>query len=99
MPLALTIACIGVVIGLIIGVFYALSFSAISSMIPSTAQAGVDLTFLRVTLGVGALIIMPVIGFAGVLIQGLFYAFLYNVIAPRIGGIRLRFKEGNKPPR
>ena len=98
MPLALMLACIGAVIGLIIGVFYALFFGTIFSLIPSTAQTGVDLAFLRVIFGVGALIIMPVLGFIGGLIQGLLYAFLYNVLAPRIGGVRLRFKEDNQPP-
>jgi hypothetical protein len=98
MPLALTLACIGAVIGLIIGVFYALFFGAIFSLISSAAQTRVDMTFLRVIFGVGALIIMPVIGFVGGLIQGLLYAFLYNVLAPRIGGIRLRFREDNQPP-
>ena len=98
MPLALMLACIGAAIGLIVGVFYALFFGAIFSMIPSTAQTGVDLTFLRVIFGVGAIIVMPIMGFIGGLIQGLLYAFLYNVLAPRIGGVRLRFKEDNQPP-
>ena len=46
-----------------------------------------------VLFGVGAIIIMPIIGFIGGLIQGVIGAVLYNFIAPRIGGIKLRFKE------
>jgi len=97
MPVALMAACIGAVIGLIIGIFYALFFGALFSLIPSTAQTGVDLGFLRVIFGVGAIIIMPIMGFIGGLIQGALYAFLYNLLAPRIGGIRLRFKEETQP--
>lgn len=36
---------------------------------------------------------MPIIGFVGGLIQGAIFAALYNFLAPRMGGIRLRFKE------
>ena len=98
MPFALMLACIGAVIGLIIGVFYALFFGALFSVIPSTAQTGIDLSFLRIIFGIGAIIVMPIVGFIGGLIQGLLYAVLYNFLAPRIGGIRLRFKEDKLPP-
>ncbi len=98
MPVALMLACISAVIGLIIGIFYALFFGALFSLIPSTAQTGIDLSFLRIIFGVGAIIVMPILGFIGGLIQGLLYAALYNFLAPRIGGIRLRFKEDNQSP-
>jgi hypothetical protein len=41
---------------------------------------------------------MPIAGFIGGLIQGLIIAVLYNLLAPRIGGIRLRFKEDSTVP-
>lgn len=97
MPFALMLACISAVIGLIVGIFYALFFGVLFSMIPSTTTTGIDLTLFRVIFGAGALIVMPIFGFVGGLIQGLLYAFLYNFLAPRIGGIRLRFKEENQP--
>lgn len=97
MPFALMLACIGAVIGLIVGIFYALFFGALFSLIPSAADIGIDLTFLRIIFGVGAVIVMPILCFIGGLIQGLLYAVLYNFLAPRIGGIRLRFKEENQP--
>jgi hypothetical protein len=96
MPFALMIACIAAVIGLILGIFYALMFGAILSAIPSTT--GIDLSGFSILFGVGAIIIMPIIGFIGGLIEGLIIAVLYNVLAPRIGGIKLRFKEGGQPP-
>lgn len=97
MPFALMLACIGAAMGLIVGIFYALFFGALFSMIPSPTPSGIDLTLFRVLFGAGALIIMPILGFVGGLIQGLLYAALYNFLAPRIGGIRLRFKEENQP--
>jgi hypothetical protein len=93
MPFAMMLACIGAVIGAILGVFYALFFGALFSLIPSTTQTGIDLNFLRIVFVVGALIVMPIVGFVGGLIQGLLYAVVYNFFAPRIGGIKLRFKE------
>jgi hypothetical protein len=93
MPFALMLGCIGAVFGVIFGIFYALFFGAIFSLIPSTTQIGIDLNLLRLFFGVGALVIMPIAGFAAGFIQGLLYAVLYNLLAPRIGGIKLRFKE------
>jgi hypothetical protein len=100
MPFAMMLGVISAVIGLIIGILYALVFGAITSSIPpTTGTTGVfDFGWLSVLFGVGAIIIMPIIGFIGGLIQGLIVAVLYNFLAPRIGGIKLRFKEENYAP-
>jgi len=95
-PFAVMMGAIAAVIGLIIGIIYAVAFSAIMSLIPTTT--GIDLTGLGVLFGVGAIIIMPIIGFIGGLIDGLIIAVIYNFLAPRIGGIKLRFKEEYRPP-
>jgi len=88
------LACIGAVVGLIVGIFYAAMFGAIFAAIPaSTTTPLFNVGRLSVFLGVGALIAGPIVGFISGLIQGLIYAALYNFLAPRIGGIRLRFKE------
>ncbi|MEM2130145.1 MAG: hypothetical protein QXZ70_06065 [Candidatus Bathyarchaeia archaeon] len=97
MPFALMLACISAVIGLIVGIFYALFFGTLFSMIPSTTSTGINLQLFRVIFGAAALIVMPILGFVGGLIQGLLYAVLYNFLAPRIGGIRVRFKEDQQP--
>lgn len=97
MPFALMLACINAVIGLIIGIFYVLFFGTIYSMIPSTASTAIGLALFRFIFGLAALIIMPVIGFIGGLIQGALCAALYNFLAPRIGGIKVRFKEEQQP--
>lgn len=97
MPFAMMLGVISAVIGLIIGIFYALVFGAIISSIPTTTGTTevFDFGWLSVLFGVGAIIIMPIVGFIGGLIQGLIVAVLYNFLAPRIGGIKLRFKEEN----
>jgi hypothetical protein len=96
MPFALMFACVSGVIGLLIGIIYAAVFGAIFTAIPSTP--GINLSGLGILFGVGAIIIMPIISFIGGLIEGLIVAALYNFLAPRIGGIKLRFKEGGQPP-
>jgi hypothetical protein len=100
MPFAMMIGVISAVIGLIIGIFYALVFGAIISAIPatSTTTGVVDFGWLSVLFGVGAIIIMPILGFIGGLIEGVIVAVLYNFLAPRIGGIKLRFKEESDVP-
>jgi hypothetical protein len=95
-PFALMLGAIGAVLGLILGIFYALVFGSIMSLIPTTA--GVDLGALGILFGVGAIIIMPIVCFIGGLIEGLIIAVIYNFLAPRIGGIKLRFKEEYRPP-
>jgi hypothetical protein len=99
MPFAMMLGVISAVIGLIIGVIYALVFGALISAIPATTTTGViNFGWLGVLFGVGAIIIMPILGFIGGLIQGVIVAVLYNFLAPRIGGIRIRFKEESMPP-
>ncbi len=98
MPFALMLACIGAVIGVAIGLFYALFFGTLFSLLPAASQTGVDRPLLQLIFGVGAIVVMPITGFVGGLIQGLLYAALYNFLAPKIGGIRVRFKEDNSPP-
>ena len=97
MPFAMMLGVISAVIGLIIGVFYALAFGAILSAIPTTSGVA-NLGWLRVLFGVGAIVMMPILGFIGGLIQGALVALLYNFLAPRIGGIKLRFKEESSVP-
>jgi cell shape-determining protein MreD len=95
-PFALMMGAILAVIGLIMGIIFALVFGSIISMVPTTA--GIDFTGFGVLFGLGAIIIMPIGGFIGGLIEGLIIAVIYNILAPRIGGIRLRFKEEYRPP-
>jgi len=95
LPLALISGLIGAVIGLILGIFYAVVFGAIFSTIPpGTLTTGVfDFGWFSIIFGVAAIIIMPILGFIVGLIQGALVAVLYNFFAPRIGGVKLRFKE------
>ena len=90
-PFALMFGVISAAIGLIVGIIYALVFGSIMSALPTNEYF--DIGWLRTLFSVGAIIIMPIMGFAGGFIQGAIYAALYNFLAPRIGGIKLRFKE------
>jgi hypothetical protein len=75
------------VIGLIIGLFF-----AAFSMLGAAAGAGDNevLPFAGALFGVGAIVTLPLLygGFAA--ISGLFFAWLYNVIAGIVGGVEIR---------
>jgi hypothetical protein len=104
MPFALMSACISAVIGLILGIIYAATFGAIltyiTSSLPatSTAPSNVNFGLLSAILGVGAIVVFPILYFIVGLIGGLICAAVYNFLAPRIGGIKLRFKEEYRVP-
>jgi hypothetical protein len=104
MPFALMSACISAVIGLITGIIYAATFGTIftyiTSTMPTTSTTPSPINFglLSAILGVGAVVIMPIVFFVIGLIQGLIIAAVYNFLAPRIGGIKVRFKEEYRPP-
>jgi len=98
MPFALMYACISAVIGIVIGAIYALMFGAIFASIPPSTTGGFNLGWLSVFFGVGAIIIVPIISFVSGLIMAAIIALLYNFLAPRIGGVKVRFKEEFRPP-
>ena len=91
-PLAMMLGVISAVIGLIMGIIFALIFGSIMPTLPGTDEVAY-VNLFRIIFGVGSLILMPVIGFVGGFIQGAVGAVLYNFFAPKIGGIKLQFKE------
>jgi len=93
MPFALMYACISAAIGFIIGIFYALLFGTIFASIPPSTTGGLDLGWLGLFFGVGAVVVMPIITFIGGFISSAIIALVYNFLAPRIGGVKVRFKE------
>jgi hypothetical protein len=98
MSLALMYACISAAIGFIVGIFYAVIFGTIFANIPYTTTSPFNFSWLGLIFGVGAIIVMPIISFVGGLISGAITALLYNFLAPRIGGVKLRFREEPRPP-
>ena len=96
MPFALMYACISAVIGFAIGIIYGLIFGAIFASIPSTTT-GFNLGWLGIFVGLGAIVIVPIISFVGGLITAAVVALVYNFLAPRIGGVKVRFKEESQP--
>jgi len=96
MPFALMYGCISAVIGFFIGIFYALLFGAIFASVPYSTT-GINLGWLSLFVGVGSVILMPIISFVTGLIMAAIVALLYNFLAPRIGGVKVRFKEEASP--
>jgi hypothetical protein len=75
--------------GFIAGLIIAVLSSEISSLFPSLTERTV---ILDVLLGESAIIILPIIAFIWGFVEGLVFAFIYNYLAPRIGGIKLVFE-------
>ncbi len=48
---------------------------------------------LFVSIGVATIVVLPILSFALTFVGSLVSALLYNVLAPRIGGIKLQFEE------
>jgi hypothetical protein len=97
MPFALMYACISAIIGIVIGIFYAIIFGVIFAYIPSTTTTTPIPSWFSIFLGVGAIIVVPIMSFVGGLIMAAIIALLYNFLAPRIGGVKVRFKEDYRP--
>ena len=96
MPFALMYACISAVIGIVIGIFYGFMFGVILTALPSTSTTSIP-SWVGLFLGVGAIVVVPIIAFVGGLIMAIIIALLYNFLAPRIGGVKVRFKEDSRP--
>ena len=96
-PFALMFGVISAVIGLVVGIIYAVVFGTIMSAVPISNEL-FNFGWFSVLFSVGAVVIMPILGFAGGFIQGVIYAALYNFLAPKIGGIKLQFKEEKQTP-
>jgi hypothetical protein len=97
MPFALMYACISAAIGFVMGIFYAVLFGGIFASMSTLPTSGIDFGWLGLFLGVGAVIVMPIIFFVTGLIGAAITALLYNFLAPRIGGVKVRFKEEAPP--
>jgi FtsH-binding integral membrane protein len=97
MPFALMYACISAAIGFVMGIFYALLFGGIFASVSPPTTSSLNLGWLSVFVGIGAVIVMPIILFVSGLIIAAITALLYNFLAPRIGGVKVRFKEEAPP--
>lgn len=90
--LALMMGIISAVIALIVGLIYAGVFSAVFSSL-SNYQTTTPFPF-STALGGALVVLIPIFatvaGFIGGFLQGLIIAVLYNFLAPRIGGVKVR---------
>ena len=80
---------ISFIAAILLAVFY-LPFAFSSSYNPVPGVPG--LSGFLAAIGILMVIIIPIIGFVAGFIQGLIYAVVYNFLAPRIGGIKLRLE-------
>ena len=85
MSFAKIYGAIGAMLGLVIGVLYAFFAMAFSSMLGGESIGGA----LALGMVIGFPILYGVLAFVG----GLLMAWLYNVVAARIGGVELEFDE------
>jgi hypothetical protein len=95
-PFGLMMGAISGVIAFIVAILFALFYLPVITSVQSynpVPTTGIDLSGFLAAIGILMVIIVPIIGFIAGFIQGLLYAVIYNFLAPRIGGIKLRFEE------
>jgi len=83
-------ALFGAIFGLIAGIFMTIIAASVSSMMSTMAPVSTGMPFDPMMFaGFGALsiVIFPIIYAIGGFIAGIIYAFIYNIIAGKFGGI------------
>ena len=90
-PLGLIMGVISGIMGLIATIIFGIFYFPIMSnlYLPET----INISTIPPLVGIITTILIPVIAFAVGFIQGLLTAVIYNFIAPRIGGIKIKFAE------
>jgi hypothetical protein len=97
-PLGLMLGAIGAAISLVFGAVFAVAWGSFISWVTSLPNyQGPPLTGFGFIFGIGAVVTFPIMGFIGGFLQGLIFAVLYNFLAPRIGGIQVRFEQESRP--
>ncbi|HJX56551.1 MAG TPA: DUF3566 domain-containing protein [Methanoregula sp.] len=85
LSVAKIVALFGIVMGLVWGIFYGLiAASMMGRFAPLWFGAGS---------GVVVLVVMPIFGAIMGFIMGTIHAFLYNIFAGWVGGIKLEFQQ------
>jgi hypothetical protein len=86
---AVLYAIIGFIMGLFITLGFAAAGSALSAIPATGGMSYVSIYPLIALFGIAAIIIMPIIAAIGGFIVGAISAFLYNVAAKYVGGVKL----------
>ncbi len=82
----------GLIGSLLLAVFYLpimSTFSESFNPVPGTPAT----TIFPNALGIVIVIVIPIVAFIVGFVQGLISAVIYNLLAPRIGGIKIRFED------
>jgi len=82
----------GIIYGLILGIFYSFVYSKSSVL----ASLGQQIPAVITTLGYASIIVMPIIIGIIYFVVGIIGALIYNLLASRVGGVKLEFKEEKK---
>ena len=100
-PFGLIMGAVSGVAGLIgtllFAVFYLPFMSTLSESfnpVPGTPTTSI----FPSALGIVIVIVIPVVAFIVGFVQGLLSAVIYNFLAPRIGGIKIRFEDTSQAP-
>jgi len=91
-PFALMIGAISVVIGFLYALIFILPMSLLIGTIPTQGMEGMQFVGLGAGFGILMLIVMPIVAFIAGFIAYAIIALVYNVLAPRIGGIKLELE-------
>ena len=92
MSVAKIYAVLGAIGGFIVGIIVSIMSLAFSSVISSASAGTAAMSGLFMAGGVFAVIVMPIVYAILGFISGAIGAFLYNVVAGRIGGIEMKFE-------
>ena len=84
----LSLAKIGALFGFVMGIVWGIMYGMLAAAMLGRFAPGFGAVG-----GIAVLIIMPVCGVIMGFIMGAVHAFLYNVFAGWVGGIRLEFRE------
>jgi len=83
---------LGVIYGLISGILVSFIYSKSDLL----ASLGTQLPTTITTLGYKSIIVLPVLNGIIYFIAGIVLAFIYNILASWVGGVKLEFKEEKK---
>jgi hypothetical protein len=90
-------AAMGVCLGLVAGLLIS-AFSLFGGLFNLLFRRGYGMGMFESMLGVGAVLVLPLLYGVGGFLYGILGAWLYNLLAPRIGGLELDLGHAGAHP-
>lgn len=91
-PFALMIGAISAVLGFLYALIFILPMSLFIGSMPVQGVQGMQFIGLGVGFGILMLIVIPIFAFIAGFIAYAIIALIYNILAPKIGGIKLELE-------